>query len=174
MSKWQELDAESLTEWINLKLSCTPEFEGFQLNDVLESLILQSVSEYVLSRNTEALIKISDLIRRLDSSGILDRSDLEPELVYPLVSPAVSLALHDGGLVELRFQLDAGWKDAETRVKRFLAELVEEVAEGRSTGAKMTELLVLVAFSKEEAEIRKKRANILLEKMLGKVLGKSG
>ena len=33
-------------------------------------------------------------------------------------------------------------------------------------------MLVAVAFNKEEKEIRKKRANIILDRMIGKLVGK--
>lgn len=157
----------TLSDLINLKLSCSHEFKGFSVQDVLESLIQQAVEKYVSTRDTSGLDKVGKLLSNLDLSGVLNREDLEFE--YPLVSPSVSLSLHKVGLIDLGSQLDISWKNAEKDVKGFLAAYVDEVAGG--LGREITELLVKVGFNKQEDQMRKKRANILLEKMLTKVIG---
>ena len=167
LENWEEFDPETLTELINLKLSCSEEFKGFTVPDVLESLLLRAVGKYVSRKDSRGLAKVGKLIINLDIHGVLNRDDLEFE--YPLISPSVSLSLHKVGLIDLGSQLDVSWKNAEKNVKRFLEDFVDEVVGGE--GQEITQLLVRVGFNKQEEQMRRKRANILLEKMFGKVLG---
>ena len=60
---------ESLINWVNLKIKLSKEFSNFELTDVLESLLLQSLSTAVGQRNVAGLHRLGQIMNLLTSKG---------------------------------------------------------------------------------------------------------
>ena len=109
---------DSLINWVKLKINLSKEFSNFDLKDVLESLLLQSLSSAVAKRNVTALHRLGHIMKILTSAGYLESSaQLEAEFEIPLESPEVAVALHEAGIVDLGVQLDVTWKDQVDNIK---------------------------------------------------------
>ena len=171
MDHWEDGKVhDRIGDWISLKMGCSDQFSGFVVSDILESLLLQKVQGYVQARNGQAIQRLGKLAGQLDEAGLIDYTRLKSEISVPLICPKMSLLLHETRIVDIGTQLDTSWAQADcSGLKTFSVEMVKQVLSG--SGVEMITLLVATAFDKDGQESRRKKANVILERILRKLLG---
>jgi len=168
LSNWMSQDVDCLVQWINLKLETSNQFAGLDVKDVLESMVIQSIVEAVNRKDVDALQCLGNLFKMLLTAGYLD-PQIQEEFKFALCNPAVALQLHNTGLLHIGAQLDLAWNDQEKKMKKFVSEYLSLVKKGEDC-SEMTSLLIDLTFNKETPNLRKKRAQNLVEKLLEKIL----